>query len=185
MRVFVYYFISVIAGILMGISMLENSLIIFLIILSVTIYTIIMKEFKFGLKISIVLCLLISFLNFVGYYQIDRKVENENFRIVSKTSKDVILKSSFPFSKKYIIEDFEKINDIKIGMLLNISGEIKEVTYYDIGVVGEIQDYKINFVKNDFIYKFINVRQAIKDFFVEGLGEKRGNILSKSEAKRS
>lgn len=178
MRVFVYYFISVIAGILMGISMLENSLIIFLIILAVTLYTIITKKFKFGLKISIVLCLLISFLNFVGYYQIDRKVENENFRIVSKTSKDVILKSSFPFSKKYIIEDFEKINDIKIGMLLNISGEIKEVTYYDIGVVGEIQDYKINFVKNDFIYKFINVRQAIKDFFVEGLGEKRGNILS-------
>ena len=90
----------------------------------------------------------------------------------------MILKSRDIISRKYIIKDFENLDDIKIGMILNLDGEIKKLSYYDVGVVGEIKNYKINEFKTDFIYKFINMKNVIKDFFVMKFGDEKGNILS-------
>ena len=63
-----------------------------------------------------------------------------------------------------MIRDFGNIDEVEIGMILNLNGKVKKDNYYDIGVVGEITDYNINSYKNDFYSVFIGMRSIIKGF---------------------
>lgn len=179
MRLFVYYFLDVILSILLGIFLIQQKRFIFIVIL-IFVYLLILKnKFSNILRLILIILSFISFINIICYYSIQNDyVSLKQFRVVSKNSKDVILKSRDSISRKYIIKDFENLDDIKIGMILNLDGEIKKLSYYDIGVVGEIKNYRINEFKTDFIYKFINMKNIIKDFFVTKFGYEKGNILS-------
>lgn len=179
MRLFVYYFLNVILSILLGIFLIQQKKIIFIVILIFISLLILKNKFSNIVKLILIILSFISFINIISYYSIQNDyVSLKQFRVVSKNSKDVILKSRDIISRKYIIKDFENLDDIKIGMILNLDGEIKKLSYYDVGVVGEIKNYKINEFKTDFIYKFINMKNVIKDFFVIKFGDEKGNILS-------
>ena len=179
MRLFVYYFLNVILSILLGIFLIQQKKIIFIVILIFISLLILKNKFSNIVRLILIILSFISFINIISYYSIQNDyVSLKQFRVVSKNSKDVILKSRDIISRKYIIKDFENLDDIKIGMILNLDGEIKKLSYYDVGVVGEIKNYKINEFKTDFIYKFINMKNVIKDFFVMKFGDEKGNILS-------
>lgn len=179
MRLFVYYFLNVILSILLGIFLIQQKKIIFIVILIFISLLILKNKFSNIVKLILIILSFISFINIISYYSIQNDyVSLKQFRVVNKNSKDVILKSRDIISRKYIIKDFENLDDIKIGMILNLDGEIKKLSYYDVGVVGEIKNYKINEFKTDFIYKFINMKNVIKDFFVMKFGDEKGNILS-------
>ena len=179
MRLFVYYFLNVILSILLGIFLIQQKKIIFIVILIFISLLILKNKFSNIVRLILIILSFISFINIISYYSIQNDyVSLKQFRVVNKNSKDVILKSRDIISRKYIIKDFENLDDIKIGMILNLDGEIKKLSYYDVGVVGEIKNYKINEFKTDFIYKFINMKNVIKDFFVMKFGDEKGNILS-------
>ena len=179
MRLFVYYFLNVILSILFGIFLIQQKKIIFIVILIFISLLILKNKFSNIVRLILIILSFISFINIISYYSIQNDyVSLKQFRVVNKNSKDVILKSRDIISRKYIIKDFENLDDIKIGMILNLDGEIKKLSYYDVGVVGEIKNYKINEFKTDFIYKFINMKNVIKDFFVMKFGDEKGNILS-------
>lgn len=179
MRLFVYYFLDVILSILLGIFLIQQKKFIFIVILIFISLLILKNKFSNIVRLILIILSFISFINIISYYSIQNDyVSLKQFRVVSKNSKDVILKSRDIISRKYIIKDFENLDDIKIGMILNLDGEIKKLSYYDVGVVGEIKNYKINEFKTDFIYKFINMKNVIKDFFVIKFGDEKGNILS-------
>lgn len=179
MRLFVYYFLDVILSILLGIFLIQQKKIIFIVILIFISLLILKNKFSNIVRLILIILSFISFINIISYYSIQNDyVSLKQFRVVNKNSKDVILKSRDIISRKYIIKDFENLDDIKIGMILNLDGEIKKLSYYDVGVVGEIKNYKINEFKTDFIYKFINMKNVIKDFFVMKFGDEKGNILS-------
>ena len=179
MRLFVYYFLDIILSILLGIFLIQQKKIIFIVILIFISLLILKNKFSNIVRLILIILSFISFINIISYYSIQNDyVSLKQFRVVNKNSKDVILKSRDIISRKYIIKDFENLDDIKIGMILNLDGEIKKLSYYDVGVVGEIKNYKINEFKTDFIYKFINMKNVIKDFFVMKFGDEKGNILS-------
>lgn len=179
MRLFVYYFLAIILSILLGIFLIQQKKIIFIVILIFISLLILKNKFSNIVRLILIILSFISFINIISYYSIQNDyVSLKQFRVVNKNSKDVILKSRDIISRKYIIKDFENLDDIKIGMILNLDGEIKKLSYYDVGVVGEIKNYKINEFKTDFIYKFINMKNVIKDFFVMKFGDEKGNILS-------
>ncbi|OAT86925.1 ComEC/Rec2 family competence protein [Candidatus Arthromitus sp. SFB-turkey] len=179
MRLFVYYFLNVILSILLGIFLIQQKKIIFIVILIFISLLILKNKFSNIVRLILIILSFISFINIISYYSIQNDyVSLKQFRVVNKNSKDVILKSRDIISRKYIIKDFENLDDIKIGMILNLDGEIKKLSYYDVGIVGEIKNYKINEFKTDFIYKFINMKNVIKDFFVMKFGDEKGNILS-------
>lgn len=179
MRLFVYYFLDIILSILLGIFLIQQKKIIFIVILIFISLLILKNKFSNIVRLILIILSFISFINIISYYSIQNDyVSLKQFRVVNKSSKDVILKSRDIISRKYIIKDFENLDDIKIGMILNLDGEIKKLSYYDVGVVGEIKNYKINEFKTDFIYKFINMKNVIKDFFVIKFGDEKGNILS-------
>ncbi len=179
MRLFVYYFLDIILSILLGIFLIQQKKIIFIVILIFISLLILKNKFSNIVRLILIILSFISFINIISYYSIQNDyVSLKQFRVVNKNSKDVILKSRDIISRKYIIKDFENLDDIKIGMILNLDGEIKKLNYYDVGVVGEIKNYKINEFKTDFIYKFINMKNVIKDFFVMKFGDEKGNILS-------
>lgn len=179
MRLFVYYFLDVILSILLGIFLIQQKKIIFIVILIFISLLILKNKFSNIVRLILIILSFISFINIISYYSIQNDyISLKQFRVVNKNSKDVILKSRDIISRKYIIKDFENLDDIKIGMILNLDGEIKKLSYYDVGVVGEIKNYKINEFKTDFIYKFINMKNVIKDFFVIKFGDEKGNILS-------
>lgn len=179
MRLFVYYFLDVILSILLGIFLIQQKKIIFIVILIFISLLILKNKFSNIVRLILIILSFISFINIISYYSIQNDyISLKQFRVVNKSSKDVILKSRDIISRKYIIKDFENLDDIKIGMILNLDGEIKKLSYYDVGVVGEIKNYKINEFKTDFIYKFINMKNVIKDFFVIKFGDEKGNILS-------
>ncbi len=73
-----------------------------------------------------------------------------------------------------MIRDFGNIDEVEIGMILNLNGKVKKDNYYDIGVVGEITDYNINSYKNDFYSVFIGMRSIIRDLFIGSFGIERG-----------
>lgn len=178
MRLFVYYFLNVILSILLGIFLIQQKKIIFIVILIFISLLILKNKFSNIVRLILIILSFISFINIISYYSIQNDyVSLKQFRVVNKNSKDVILKSRDIISRKYIIKDFENLDDIKIGMILNLDGEIKKLSYYDVGIVGEIKNYKINEFKTDFIYKFINMKNVIKDFFVMKFGDEKGNIL--------
>ena len=178
MRLFVYYFLDIILSILLGIFLIQQKKIIFIVILIFISLLILKNKFSNIVRLILIILSFISFINIISYYSIQNDyVSLKQFRVVNKNSKDVILKSRDIISRKYIIKDFENLDDIKIGMILNLDGEIKKLSYYDVGVVGEIKNYKINEFKTDFIYKFINMKNVIKDFFVMKFGDEKGNIL--------
>ena len=52
---------------------------------------------------------------------------------------------------------------------------MEKLIYYDVGVVGEIKNYKINEFKTDFVYKFIKYEKC-SSFFVMKFGDEKGNI---------
>lgn len=179
MRLFVYYFLNVILSILLGIFLIQQKKIIFIVILIFISLLILKNKFSNIVRLILIILSFISFINIISYYSIQNDyVSLKQFRVVNKNSKDVILKSRDIISRKYIIKDFENLDDIKIGMILDLDGEIKKLSYYDVGIVGEIKNYKINEFKTDFIYKFINMKNVIKDFFVMKFGDEKGNILS-------
>ena len=179
MRLFVYYFLDIILSILLGIFLIQQKKIIFIVILIFISLLILKNKFSNIVRLILIILSFISFINIISYYSIQNDyVSLKQFRVVNKNSKDVILKSRDIISRKYIIKDFENLDDIKIGMILNLDGEIKKLIYYDVGVVGEIKNYKINEFKTDFVYKFINMKNVIKDFFVMKFGDEKGNILS-------
>lgn len=179
MRLFVYYFLDIILSILLGIFLIQQKKIIFIVILIFISLLILKNKFSNIVRLILIILSFISFINIISYYSIQNDyVSLKQFRVVNKNSKDVILKSRDIISRKYIIKDFENLDDIKIGMILNLDGEIKKLSYYDVGVVGEIKNYKINEFKTDFVYKFINMKNVIKDFFVMKFGDEKGNILS-------
>lgn len=179
MRLFVYYFLDIILSILLGIFLIQQKKIIFIVILIFISLLILKNKFSNIVRLILIILSFISFINIISYYSIQNDyVSLKQFRVVNKNSKDVILKSRDIISRKYIIKDFENLDDIKIGMILNLDGEIKKLSYYDVGVVGEIKNYKINEFKTDFVYKFINMKNVIKDFFVMKFGGEKGNILS-------
>lgn len=179
MRLFVYYFLNVILSILLGIFLIQQKKIIFIVILIFISLLILKNKFSNIVRLILIILSFISFINIISYYSIQNDyISLKQFRVVNKNSKDVILKSRDIISRKYIIKDFENLDDIKIGMILNLDGEIKKLSYYDVGIVGEIKNYKINEFKTDFIYKFINMKNVIKDFFVMKFGDEKGNILS-------
>ena len=179
MRLFVYYFLDIILSILLGIFLIQQKKIIFIVILIFISLLILKNKFSNIVRLILIILSFISFINIISYYSIQNDyVSLKQFRVVNKNSKDVILKSRDIISRKYIIKDFENLDDIKIGMILNLDGEIKKLSYYDVGIVGEIKNYKINEFKTDFIYKFINMKNVIKDFFVMKFGDEKGNILS-------
>lgn len=179
MRLFVYYFLDIILSILLGIFLIQQKKIIFIVILIFISLLILKNKFSNIVRLILIILSFISFINIISYYSIQNDyVSLKQFRVVNKNSKDVILKSRDIISRKYIIKDFENLDDIKIGMILNLDGEIKKLSYYDVGVVGEIKNYKINEFKTDFVYKFINMKNVIKDFFVMKFGYEKGNILS-------
>ena len=159
--------------------MIQQKKIIFIVILIFISLLILKNKFSNIVRLILIILSFISFINIISYYSIQNDyVSLKQFRVVNKNSKDVILKSRDIISRKYIIKDFENLDDIKIGMILNLDGEIKKLIYYDVGVVGEIKNYKINEFKTDFVYKFINMKNVIKDFFVMKFGDEKGNILS-------
>lgn len=179
MRLFVYYFLDIILSILLGIFLIQQKKIIFIVILIFISLLILKNKFSNIVRLILIILSFISFINIISYYSIQNDyVSLKQFRVVNKNSKDVILKSRDIISRKYIIKDFENLDDIKIGMILDLDGEIKKLSYYDVGIVGEIKNYKINEFKTDFIYKFINMKNVIKDFFVMKFGDEKGNILS-------
>lgn len=179
MRLFVYYFLAIILSILLGIFLIQQKKIIFIVILIFISLLILKNKFSNIVRLILIILSFISFINIISYYSIQNDyVSLKQFRVVNKNSKDVILKSRDIISRKYIIKDFENLDDIKIGMILDLDGEIKKLSYYDVGIVGEIKNYKINEFKTDFIYKFINMKNVIKDFFVMKFGDEKGNILS-------
>ncbi len=179
MRLFVYYFLNVILSILLGIFLIQQKKIIFIVILIFISLLILKNKFSNIVRLILIILSFISFINIISYYSIQNDyISLKQFRVVNKNSKDVILKSRDIISRKYIIKDFENLDEIKIGMILNLDGEIKKLSYYDVGIVGEIKNYKINEFKTDFIYKFINMKNVIKDFFVMKFGDEKGNILS-------
>lgn len=179
MRLFVYYFLDIILSILLGIFLIQQKKIIFIVILIFISLLILKNKFSNIVRLILIILSFISFINIISYYSIQNDyVSLKQFRVVNKNSKDVILKSRDIISRKYIIKDFENLDDIKIGMILNLDGEIKKLSYYDVGIVGEIKNYKINEFKTDFVYKFINMKNIIKDFFVMKFGDEKGNILS-------
>ncbi len=178
MRICIYYFLSILLSILLGISFLQNKIVIFIIAL-IFLLILILRDGIFGMqKMILVIFSLIGFLSITNYYSVkDKSIKLQDFRVVSKISNDLILKSTSYDFKKYIIKDYEDLENINEGMLLNISGRIVKQSYYDIGVVGEIKDYTLNNFRSDFLYKFYNMRSIIRSFFVDYFGEDRGNIL--------
>ena len=179
MRSFVYYFLNCFLSILLGISVIENNKIAFLIILILIVHLYINKRFTNTIRIVFVVITFVSFISTISYYSVcENDLYFKDFRVSYKTSKDVILTSKSFIPKKYIIKDFKYLENIDEGMILSLDGSLIKSTYYDIGVVGEILDYKINDVKVDFWYKFIYMRNVINDFFISNLGNEKGNILS-------
>lgn len=179
MRLFVYYFLNVILSVLLGISLILNQKIMFIIILIFICMMLLKNKFSGNVKFVLAILSLISFLNIINYYSVkNERVNSKEFRVINKTSKDVIVKSRKIFPKKYLIKDFENLDNLKNGIILVLDGDIEKLNYYDIGVVGEIKNYKIDKFKSDFVFNFVNMRSSIKNFFVEKFGRENGNVLS-------
>ena len=120
MRLFVYYFLNVILSILLGIFLIQQKKIIFIVILIFISLLILKNKFSNIVRLILIILSFISFINIISYYSIQNVyVSLKQFRVVNKNSKDVILKSRDIISRKYIIKDFENLDDIKIGMNLN------------------------------------------------------------------
>lgn len=179
MRICIYYFIGIVFAILSGIFLLQGNLSSFGLALGFLILLFLKISFTKGKILTLFFISIIGFVSIVNYYNTKEvNVNSQNFRIVSKTSKDLILKSISYDSRRYILKNYPKINEINEGMILNIDGKISKQNYYDIGVSGEIFDYSVNRIYGDFIYKFYNMKSVINEIFVQNFGESRGNILS-------
>lgn len=174
MREFIIYFIYVVISILLGISILQFPIAVSLILF--LFFVIGFLHFKSSLRIKILAIIFMSFSLFhkINYYSINKKTfANVDFRIQRKIGNDLIVINNF---KKFIIKDFQNEN-FEEGLILNLTGKFKNSRYYDVGIVGEIQDFKINGFKADFFHKFIDLKNVLKSYFVKEFGEKNGNIL--------
>ncbi len=179
MRFFVYCFTVIALSNLLGIQLMKNDFISFGFILLMLI-TFLLKNliYKF-FKLTLIIVSVVSFFNILSYYSSNQEIiSSKNFRVAQKLSKDIVVSSRNIKPKKYLIRDFGNIDEVEIGMILNLNGKVKKDNYYDIGVVGEITDYNINSYKNDFYSVFIGMRSIIRDLFIGSFGIERGNILS-------
>lgn len=179
MRFFVYCFTVIALSNLLGIQLMKNDFISFGFILLMLI-TFLLRNVIYKLfKLTLIVVSVVSFFNILSYYSNNQEiVSSKNFRISQKLSKDIVVSSRDIKPKKYLIRDFENIDEVKVGMILNLNGNIEKTNYYDIGVVGEITDYNINSYQNDFYSVFVGMRSIIKNLFIGSFGIERGNVLS-------
>ncbi|WP_044035550.1 ComEC/Rec2 family competence protein [Candidatus Arthromitus sp. SFB-rat-Yit] len=179
MKFFVYCFTVIILSNLLGIQLMKDDFISFgfvlLLLITFLLRNVIYKVFK----LTLIILSVISFFNILSYYSNNQNlVTNKNFRISEKLSKDIVVSSKNIIPKRYLIKNFENIDKVDIGMVLNLNGNIEKSNYYDIGVVGEIIDYTINSYQKDLYSIFIGMKSIIKELFTDNFGVERGNILS-------
>ncbi len=175
MREFVIYFICVVISILLGISILHSSMFVSLILFLFLAIGFMKFKSCFKIKFLAIAFMIFALFNTINYYSLNEKMfSSVNFRIQKKIGNDLVVSNNF---KKFIIKDFQNEN-FEDGLILNLSGKFKNSRYYDVGIVGEIKDFKINNFKSDFFHKFIRVKNVLKNYFVGEFGEKNGNILS-------
>lgn len=179
MRMFVYYFVSIIVSILLGMSLIWNKFFMFLALLIslIIFFNYIRGSFRF--RISVLLISIVAFINIISYYsQRDTVIYNEDFRVVKKMNSDVMISSSGIFPNRYLVRDFKEIENIKIGQVLNISGEVSGRNYYDIGINLEVNNYRLNGIKEDLYYGVYYLKDKIRNTFMKNFGETKGGILT-------
>ena len=85
MRLFVYYFLNVILSILLGIFLIQQKKIIFIVILIFISLLILKNKFSNIVRLILIILSFISFINIISYYSIQNDyVSLKQFRVVNK-----------------------------------------------------------------------------------------------------